>query len=342
MAGALRVMWVSFAPLERTPHGYTSKVASVRYRVTASSSALAAAGVESKVTALAPGANRRTLLERFAAVDAVIFGKLLAPPETFARETEHALELVSQLRSRRIAVLADYSDDHFADPVMGPAYRALANAVDRVVASTPALAQAAAQYTSAPVSVVTDLVEGRRGEPRVAAHSPLELLWFGHPVNFDTLEHGLPQLDRVREQVPHSLSMLTQPARGEQVAKAIGARFKPWSTVGLFEALAACDVAFIPSNPYDPRKAVKSPNRFSETVWAGRFALAHPLPAYEALAPGGWVGDDLGEGLAWYAAHRDAALERIKAGQQLIVERHSPPAVAAAWKNVIDETVQRR
>jgi hypothetical protein len=334
-------MWVSFAPLERTPRGYSSKVASVRYRVTATAAALAAAGVESKVTALGQSANRRTLFERFQGIDAVILGKLLAPPEAFARETEKALELVTQLRARKIAVLADYSDDHFADPLQGPGYRALANAVDRVIASTPALAQTAQQYTAVPVSVVTDLVEGPRGEPQVAQGASIELLWFGHPVNFDTLDHGLPQLERVRSLVPYRLTLLTQPGRGEEIAAAIGARFEPWSSAGLFQLLARCDVAIIPSNPYDPRKAVKSPNRFAETVWAGRFALAHPLPAYEALAPGGWVGDDLGAGLEWYAANRAAALERIRAGQSLIVGRHSPAAVATAWKRVIEETVQR-
>jgi len=333
----LRVVWVSFAPVERTPNGYTSAVASVRYRVTSTAAALSRAGVECKVTYLGPGANRRTMLERFRDAHAVIFGKLFAPAEAFNRDLALALDLSAQLRAQNIAVLADYSDDHFAHALLGPGYRSLANAVDRVTASTPGMAEVIRQHTSVPVSVVTDLVEGSRGEARVAEDSPLRLLWFGHPVNLDTLKYGLPQIERAA--VPYALILLTAPAvDAQQAAADIGARFRAWSTSALFEELGACDAVIIPSNPYDPHKAVKSPNRFAETVWAGRLALAHPLPAYEALAEGGWVGEDLGEGLKWYAANPGAVLQRVRDGQDLIALRHSPEAIAGVWKRLIEET----
>ena len=333
----LRVVWVSFAPLERTPKGYTSVVASVRYRVTSTAAALSRAGVECKVTYLGPGANRRTMLERFRNVDAVVLGKLFAPPEAFKRDLALALDLIAQLRAQNIAVLADYSDDHFDHALLGPGYRSLANAVDRVTASTPGMAEVVRAHTSVPVDVITDLVEGSRGEARVAGRSPLQLLWFGHPVNLETLKYGLPQIERAG--VPYALMLLTAPAvDAQQAAADIGARFRAWSMSALFEELGACDAVIIPSNPYDPHKAVKSPNRFAETVWAGRLPLAHPLPAYEALAEGGWVGEDLGEGLQWYTANPGAALQRVRHGQDLIARRHSPEAIAGMWKRVIEET----
>ena len=68
----MRVVWVSFAPLRKTAAGYTSDVASVRYRLTLPAQAIPG----SKVTHIGPGANRRTLLERFAGADAAVFGKL--------------------------------------------------------------------------------------------------------------------------------------------------------------------------------------------------------------------------------------------------------------------------
>jgi len=271
-----RLVWVSFAPLEKAAQALSSSVASVRYRLIIPARALDGDGFESRVTYVSAGANRRTLLERFQGAQAVVFGKLLAAPDGFTREAEQALELMAQLRARGVAVLADYSDDHFADPLRGPAYTAIANAVNGVVASTPGLAEVIKQHTSVPVSVITDPVEGLRAEPRVAERPPYRLLWFGHPLNLDTLKHGLPQLERVVAEIPHLLTLVTAPGAGAESFRP--GRFRAWSSQAMQEELQSCDAVVIPSNPHDPRKAVKSPNRFTESVWAGRFVLAHALP----------------------------------------------------------------
>lgn len=317
----MRIVWVSFAPLRKTGAGLSSDVASVRYRITLPAQAIGG----SKVTYVGPGANRRTLLERFDGADAAVFGKLFDPSLA-----QFALELAAALRRRGVKVIADYCDDHFLHPVLGPMYRAIANAADAVVASTPGLAEVLKANTPMPVSVVTDPVEGRRGEPRPGIGRPPRLLWFGHPLNLDTLPFGLYQLASRR--INYALTVLTAPGSG---AEALGHRFRVWSTAALFEELRECDAVIIPSNPDDPRKAVKSPNRFTEALWAGRFVIAHPLPAYEPLGGYGWVGADLGDGLAWLLEHFDEALARIRAGQESIARQFSPEAVGRAWQSVI-------
>jgi hypothetical protein len=317
----MRIVWISFAPLRKTAAGVSSDVASVRYRLTLPAQAVP----ESRVTYIGPGANRRTLLERFAGADAAVFGKVFD-----ASLGQPALELAEALGKRGVRIVVDYSDDNFAHPGVGPVYRALANAADAVVVSTPALAEVLKSYTLAPVSVITDPVEGERGEPRVRVEPPPRLLWYGHPLNLDTLRFGLPQLAEHR--LHFALTLVTAPGAG---AENFGHRFRAWSTAALFEELRECDAVIIPSNPQDPRKAVKSPNRFTEALWAGRFVLAHPLPAYEALAGCGWVGEDLGEGLAWLLAHGDEALERIRAGQEWVARHCSPQAVGEAWRSAV-------
>lgn len=317
----MKVVWVSFAPLEKTPHGWTSTLASARYRMLIPAAQLK----NSKVVHLSPTANRRTLMERFRGADAVVLGKLFSPA---------AIDLVANLKEAGVAVLADYSDDHFSHPALGDAYRALANAVDRAVASTPGLAEVIAQHSTVPVSVVTDPVEGTQGEPRVPSGEPLRLLWFGHPTNLDTLQYALPQL----QGLPVSITLVTAPGAG---AEQMAARFRPWSVRAVFDELRQCDAVFIPSNPYDPRKVVKSPNRFTESLWAGRFVLAHPLPAYQELADCGWVGEDLAAGVRWLAGNSEAAMHRVRKGQQLVAERFSPRAVGAAWQAAIESAVRR-
>jgi hypothetical protein len=289
----------------------------VRYRMLIPAQAIPG----SKVTHVGPGANRRTLLERFEGAQAAVFGKLLDPSTV-----QTVLDLATALKEHGIKVFADYSDDHFVHPVVGQAYRALANTADHVVASTPGLAQVLREHTGAPVSVITDPVEGGRGEPRASVRTPPRLLWFGHPLNLDTLRFGLPQLGS------YSLTVMTAPGSG---AENLGHRFRPWSTAALFEELRECDAVIIPSNQYDPRKAVKSPNRFTQALWAGRFVITHPLPAYQPLAAFGWVGEDLGEGLAWFTQNTNAAVERIRAGQAWVAEHCSAEAIGRAWKSVI-------
>ncbi len=317
----MRIVWVSFAPLRKTAGGFTSDLASVRYRITIPAAAIPG----SKLTYVGPGANRRTLLGRFEGAQVAVLGKLNVP-----ELADEVPALAAALRERGTKVLADYSDDHFHHPVLGSGYRALANAADRVVASTPGLAEVLKGHTTAPVSVITDPVEGEQGEPRASARQPAELLWFGHPLSLDTLRFGLPQL--AAQSTGYSLTVLSAPDAG---AEELGHRFKPWSTAALFDELRACDAVIIPSDPYDPRKAVKSPNRFTEALWAGRFVIAHPLPAYEPLAGFGWVGEDLGAGLAWFRRNPQEALERIRAGQVWAARHCSREAVALAWKSAI-------
>jgi glycosyltransferase involved in cell wall biosynthesis len=310
----MRVVWISFARLEKVGSRQTSSLASVRYRLVIPARAVTG----SKVTHVGPGANRRTLLERFAGAEVAVFGKVFDPAAAPA-----ALELAAELKKRGVRIVVDFSDDHFLHPVLGPIYRALANAADTVVAATPGLAEVVQGQTQSKVSVVTDPVEGWRGEPRAVPRQPPRLLWFGHPLNLDTLTFGLPQLAE-----PFTLTLLTAPGHG---AENLGQRFRLWSVEALFEELRECDAVIIPSNPHDPRKAVKSANRFTEALWAGRFVIAHPLPSYEPLAPYGWVGEDLGEGLAWLLANPDAAAARIRAGQEAVAAQFSPEAIGRAW-----------
>jgi len=311
----MRIVWVSFAPLRKTPAGLTSDVASARYRLTLPAQAIPG----SKVTHLGPGAKRATLLERFAGAEVVVLGKLFD-----AALAPFAFELATALKQRGVKVFADYSDDHFAHPVLGPAYRAMADAAAGVVASTPGLAEVLKTQTATPVAMVTDPVEGERGEPRASVRTPPRLLWFGHPVNLDTLRFGVPD--------GSALTLLTAAGHG---AEALGHRFRAWSTAALFEELRECDAVIIPSNPHDPRKAVKSPNRFTEALWAGRCVIAHPLPAYEPLAAYGWVGEDLGDGLRWLRDHPEEAGDRIRRGQEWVAQHCSPQAIGAAWSAAI-------
>jgi hypothetical protein len=344
----LRVAWISTAALDRTARGLTSDRASMRYRMTIPSAALQQLGCESGVVHVPPWANRRAIHARLKGVDAVVVGKLLYDDSKMDVEGPPLLELVAEIGARGSKVLADFSDYTLNHPTRGPIDKSLANIVDRAVTSTPELAEVMRQVTHVPVDTITDPVEGERGEPRVprAAAAPLALLWFGHWTNYGTLEAAWRQLAPLAAERPVSLLVVSKLGVEREAAVArvdaewrttgSSCRFRPWSVAAVFEALREADAVVIPSNPTSVLKSVKSPNRFCESVWAGRFVVAHQLPAYQAFDACGWVGDDLVEGLRWLLARPDDAVARIRAGQAAVAASHAPEIIGQAWKRVIE------
>lgn len=344
----LRIAWISTAPLDKTARGLTSDRASMRYRMTIPSAALQQLGCESGVVYVPPSANRRAILARLEGVDAVVVGKVYYDESRVAIEGPPLLELLAEVGRRGTKVLADFSDYTLNHPTRGPIDTGLANIVDRAVTSTPELAQVMRQLTHVPIDTISDPVEGERGEPRVprATASPLALLWFGHWTNQGTLEAAWRQLAPLVAERPVSLLVISRPGAPFEAAVAqvdaewrrtgSSCRFRPWSVAAVFEALRETDAVIIPSDPKSVLKSVKSPNRFCESVWAGRFVVAHQLPAYQAFEACGWVGDDLAEGLRWLLARPNDALARIRAGQAAVAASHAPQVIAQAWERVIE------
>jgi glycosyltransferase involved in cell wall biosynthesis len=353
------VVWVSFHPLEKTQRGLTSKWASVRYRLLIPAAVLEAQQWDSRVSYFGAQTNQRTVAARFSNTDIVILGKFVPPAGQIATSSQHLVKLLEALRGNGVRIISDFCDDHFLHAELGPAYVSLLNAADAATASTPGLAAVLLEHGASIVHTITDPVEGERKNivvrnreagPATPA-SPLRLLWYGHQANLATLSFGLPQIERLLNHYPVSLTIVASGERTRLLAQEVDAvwkargsacRFVPWTTEVVFAELARCDAVLIPSNPHDPLKAIKSPNRFSEAVWAGRFVVAHPLPAYEELAAFGWVGEDLAQGLEWYVERSDEAAARVHAGQSMIEKRFSRAAVADAWKNAISSTMDRK
>lgn len=317
-----------------------------------------ALGWRSRVTHVALTANRATLLKRFEGASAAIIGKLAyTDDQDFAKAAPTLLEVVGQLSSAGVKLIADFSDDHTVDPLRGGFVRQLANIADLLVASTPELAEVLRSLSPVAVRVITDPVEGKRGAPKDSAALatpgvPLRLLWFGHWNKVRRLAPGLAQLDCLAAASPVSLVLVTSPDFGaEKIAQEFNGRwrrtgsactFRPWSVSAVFEEMARCDAVVIPSDPYNPQDLVRSHNRFTESVWAGRFVIAHPLPSYRALADFGWVGEDLGAGLSAFVADRGGANRRILAGQDYIAQHFTPVIIAQAWSEALVAAIAPR
>lgn len=355
----MRVNWVAYNTVTLKDGQMYSPFASARYRVIQPMAGLARRGHAVTLVQIGIDTMPDQVMSRFDA-DIVVFSKLITPrQDLFEKVSATTRTVIDRLRSTGRRVVADLNDNYFEHPFYGAFFRDFVARVDAVVTSTEEMSGLVAQFTQHPVAVVTDPFEGPRGAPRFSPPArrsrsgfqrwfgnpdergePLQLVWFGHQSNWKTLRGGLESLLELRGWTIE-LEIITAPDCGvedycdefnAQHGRACRLRFTPWSLDATWEGLARAAVVLIPTWSDDASQAVKSPNRLVESLRAGRFTVANPLPAYRSLAPYCWLGDSIVEGLKWALEHPDEARRRVLAGEAFVAATYSPEAVATAWE----------
>jgi SAM-dependent methyltransferase len=223
---------------------------------------------------------------------------------------------------------------------------------DRVVTSTPELAEAVRTLGGRDVALVADPYEGPRGEPAWRPDADrLKVLWFGHPSNLDTTGRLVAELGALGRERPIQLTLISGGVPdllrrckelNQRWRPVLTLRYEEWSPEVLWAALAATDLVVIPSLPDAAAKLLKSPNRMVESLWAGRCVVANPLPAYAAFASWAFVHDSIRGGLARALAEQDRIVDRVRAAQAYIAEAHAPDRIGEAWERAIAEAIDAK
>ena len=243
-------------------------------------------------------------------------------------------------------LVIDVSDYPFAKPPPVPEfYSAVLKACDAVVVNSERMGELMSAHMARPPVIIEDAILGSMGEPAFAPDSRMELLWFGHPINFPYLTSHLGDLVRLASRRRCRLTVLTLDESGirqwtENLERAhapgLEARFIPWSLDVMRLALSECDLVVLPSDPSDPRKAGASANRLAEALNAGRLPVASPLPSYLPFADAAWVGQDLVQGIEWALANPREVLMKIRRGQAVVAERFAADAVGRRWRDLFE------
>jgi hypothetical protein len=331
----------------------TANGASTRLGCLGPSKALASLGYDAATYSVASG--MAAALEVVGSAKRVVFGEMFAAEGGWDVPISRYRELLGRIAEPRERVLFSIADDHFADPAFGGFYREVLPECLAVTTISESLAATLRPLTSRPVLIAPEPYEGARGAPHAfSARKPpaalawlarrigvpedtwrVRLLWFGYPMNLAPLIDLLPQLDEMARRYPLHLTCATQPVPAAQALAAarphLGTSFVPWAPLALERLLASHDIVIIPSSWRDPVKRAKSPNRLVSALNAGRFVVAHPLPAYAPYAEFAWLGEDLCAGIEWALRHPREVLDRIARGQAFIDQRHSPVTVARFW-----------
>lgn len=336
------------------PHKPAAQVASTRIRALQVVAGLQRLGLAAEVCEVLPAQAAPELLVLAKRYDAA------------------SLEAAKALRQRHgTRLVLDLCDNHFYDRRHHAEGReraerlvAACRSVDRVVVSTPPLAEAvrAACGPSVALKVVPDGLDG--GDPSatsrwtdalhrlrlrafLARHRVppgRRLLWFGqHGVPH--AEAGLRDLTRVapalaRHHARKPLQLIVLSNRWLRYREVSAAwtwpsLYLPWSPA-LFEASAAAsDIALIPaqSNPFT---VCKTNNRPASAFMRGLAVAADALPSYRSLAP--WaVLNDWDEGLGRLMEDAGGRAERVAAARVHLAEHHHPERIARTWAATIAE-----
>jgi hypothetical protein len=260
---------------------------------------------------------------------------------------EH-VQLLRAAKAGGVRTIFDICDNNYPHPTIGPVCTAMSQEADRVVCNTGEMAKIASAFARSSPAVIDDPYEGPRGEPR-AAVTVRNLLWFGHRANLDSLQLCLDDLFRFSKTRLLSLTLLTklEPTDAEvtrrnniRYAPNLSIEMKPWSLEAQWAELAACDAVIVPSR-LTPRTITKSANRTIETLWAGRPAVAQPMPAISAFAAWTPIAPTIFEGLTALAADPEGAAARIGAAQAYIEHHNAPAVIGSLWADLIRATVAR-
>lgn len=332
----MNLTWIVFSPLKKLGTQLFSPLASVRYRSLIPARELAQRH-NIQIIPFLPPSTVNELLPLLKNADAVIFSKSVHPATQ---------QLAFQIKQLGIRLYFDICDHHFEHPEYANYYQEMTEIADKIIVNTPYMADIVTHYTNRQTTVIADPYEGPRGLPHfLPGKTKLRLLWFGHPVNLDTLTNFIPQLLNFAQTIPlelHLVSMFTPQFERiyfelqQQVGKNLSLRFSPWSLTATWNALHATDIVIIPSLPTE-QKRPKSANRLIESIQAGRFVVAYPLPAYQPFAQWVWVNDQLITGIEWALQHPQQVIQQLTQAQSILEFSFSPVSIARQWEQVLNQ-----
>lgn len=326
-----------------------SASASIRYRGLLPAQALAAKGHKNTYIALQTVYDAAFELGTH---DVLVMGKLLPTSDLdgFAHQTTCMLKTAEAARSAGIRLIVDVSDNHFTHAKLGEYWRSLAKLANVCVVGSQPLAEAAREFTTARVEVVGDPIGSPAGQPKVYRRTPpqgalarifraprppepVRAVWYGHQLNFGAMAQWSKKLRTVV-----ALTVVT--SRSPEMDRFVAAynaqgsppmRFVEWSEEAQWSAVAEADLVLLPSDPNDPRKSVKTGNRLTDAINAGRFVVASALPAYEPFRDYCDLTTDPVTAVARYVDDPDAALDKVTRGQVAVREQCGLEAIAAQW-----------
>lgn len=231
---------------------------------------------------------RVTVCERFDTLpDYLYVGKIGA--HDIERRQPLWLQYIKNVKANGSTVIIDYSDHHLGiDSAMKEFYKNAIIHADTWVTPSVEMTQRLKPMCSGTICEIPDPCEIDHISPRAAGPAPWRALWFGSHVNIRYLTAFLGEKRNLRNL--REINIVTNNNGFQQLVtwrRSIASdialpptRVFDWSLPNLLQAAASSDIALIPSDPFDPRKAGVSENRLITSLQLGLTTVACPMPSY--------------------------------------------------------------
>lgn len=228
---------------------------------------------------------------------------LTADTLIFTKPQAHELMDMARAKARGAWVVVDFCDDHFD----WPHYEEALRLADAVTCPTQAM-QARIKELGKEATVVPDAFHSNEVLPHC---NGINLLWFGHLVNRESLVRIMPEISEYPLRVVSNFEGSI-----------------PWSEQVMTREFIMADIVIIPAT-----EKYKSNNRALESIRNGCFVVAEPHPSLMEI-PGIWIGN-IKEGIEWTRQNLPEARNRTRIAQYHVAKQYSPQTITFAWKNAI-------
>lgn len=283
---------------------------------------------------------RVTLGEQFDKNHQLLFvGKI--PANDIDQREPAWLRYISKRRASGTRVIVDYTDHYCGFPgPMSSFYKAALPMAHRLVTPSLEMADLLKTCWSGESVTIPDLCEIDQQDFRKAGPSPWRALWFGSASNVSYLTTFLNSQENT--QCLRLVNVVTNITGYRLIEKwrasFVGTQKMPeikffdWSINNLKNAAADSDIALIPSEKNDPRKAGASENRLVTSLALGLPTVATPLKSYLPLKnyfiPLGPEWSDL---LSHHVGSGDARLANVSKH----LDRFREPSLTAYWEALL-------
>ncbi len=156
------------------------------------------------------------------------------------------------------------------------------------------------------------------------------------------------QIVSISEEFPFILWVVTRPQEAieaqvikfnRQYGPRASMELVPWDEETQWSVVRDADVVLIPADLTDPTKAVKTSNRLTDALHAGRYVIASPLVAYKPFAEFVMLTDTPLSALRGHLQRPEAALRALTLGQGAAIASCSLGTIGHAWQAALTEAV---
>lgn len=255
--------------------------------------------------------------------DAYIFHKHLRIEEP---------EMMSQIKihnpkSKNIFICCDYHLDN----QHSNHYRRMINLCDELVVCTSHMSKILFDECGKDSTIIEDPWEVSINDSpaNFMKKEVFNLLWFGSTTNLNSI------ISRINDIGDHNLTLVTNHKDGDYLINGKRVKIVDYSLATLAHQLEICDLVIIPQEINTKSKMVKSHNRLVDSIRAGKFVIASPIPSYIELRDYAYIGE-LKNGLDWISKiNPNQIINKINEGKNYVNKRFSPDLIGMKWDRLI-------